>query len=130
MVSALRGLRVLLAEDSAVNRKLAIRLLQKNGHVVHEATNGREALSVLAREQVDVVLMDIQMPEMDGFQTTSIIRASEKANERRLPIIALTAHALTGDREHCLSLGMDAYLAKPYTLEELNQVLAETMKAI
>jgi PAS domain S-box-containing protein len=124
----LRGLRVLLAEDNGVNRKLALRLLEKNGHIVHLASNGREVLTVLDREQVDVVLMDIQMPEMDGFQATDAIRGSEQLNGGHLPIVALTAHALAGDRENCLSSGMDGYLAKPYTAEELNRVLYDVMQ--
>jgi PAS domain S-box-containing protein len=124
----LRGLRVLLAEDNGVNRKLALRLLEKNGHIVHLASNGREALTVLDREQVDVVLMDVQMPEMDGFQATDAIRGAEQISGGHLPIVALTAHALTGDRENCLSSGMDGYLAKPYTAEELNRALYEVMQ--
>jgi CheY-like chemotaxis protein len=118
-------LRVLLAEDNVVNQRLALRLLQKNGHVVHVAANGREVLEVLERVEVDVILMDLQMPEMDGFQATSAIRESERKRGGHLPIVALTAHALTGDREHCLSCGMDGYLAKPYSGEDLNRVLAE-----
>jgi PAS domain S-box-containing protein len=123
----LRGLRVLLAEDNAVNRKLALRLLEKNGHIVHVAANGHEALAVLDREEVDVVLMDLQMPEMDGFQAAAAIRRSEQLHGGHVPIVALTAHALIGDRENCISSGMDAYLAKPYSMEDLNQVLAEAM---
>jgi len=123
----LHGLRVLLAEDNAVNRKLALRLLEKNGHIVHVAANGREALAVLDREKVDVVLMDLQMPEMDGFQAAAAIRRSEQLHGGHVPIVALTAHALTGDRESCISSGMDAYLAKPYSMEDLNQVLAEAI---
>jgi PAS domain S-box-containing protein len=123
----LSGLRILLAEDNAVNRKLALRLLEKNGHDVHVAVNGREAVAVFDRENVDVVLMDLQMPEMDGFLAAAAIRQREQAHGGHVPIIALTAHALTGDRENCLSNGMDAYLTKPYSIEGLNQVLAEAM---
>jgi CheY-like chemotaxis protein len=121
----IRGLRVLLAEDNAVNQQLALRLLEKNGHVVYVAANGNEALELFHREQVDVVLMDLQMPEMDGFQATAAIRDSEQLQGSHVPIVALTAHALTGDREHCLLSGMDGYLAKPYSGEDLNRVLAE-----
>jgi PAS domain S-box-containing protein len=123
----LRGLHILLAEDNPVNRKLARRLLEKNGHIVHMAENGREALVLLNREKVDVVLMDLQMPEMDGFHAAAAIRASEQLHGGHLPIIALTAYALTGDRENCLANGMDGYLSKPYTGEELDRALVEVM---
>jgi PAS domain S-box-containing protein len=125
-----RGLRVLLAEDNAVNRKLALRLLQKNDHVIHVAVNGREVLAVLNREKVDVVLMDLQMPEMDGFHATAAIRASEQSRGGHVPIVALTAHALTGDRENCLANGMDGYLSKPYSGDELDRVLDEVMRIV
>ncbi len=124
----LRGLRVLLAEDNPVNQRLAKRLLEKNGHIVYLAANGLEALALLDRERVDVVLMDLQMPEMDGIQATAAVRASERLHGGHVPIVALTAHALTGDREHCLSNGMDGYLAKPYSSEDLNAVLAEVVR--
>jgi PAS domain S-box-containing protein len=123
----LRGLHVLLAEDNAVNRKLALRLLAKNDHIVHLAANGREVLSVLDREEIDVVLMDLQMPEMDGFQAAAAIRGSEQVKGGHIPIVALTASALTGDRENCLSHGMDGYLSKPYSGDELDRVLNEVM---
>jgi PAS domain S-box-containing protein len=123
-----RGLRVLLAEDNGVNRKLALRLLERNGHTVYLATNGREAVELLHREKVDVVLMDLQMPEMDGFQATAALRAFEQLHGGHVPVIALTAHALTGHREQCLSSGMDGYLAKPYSMEDLDRVLAEAMQ--
>jgi CheY-like chemotaxis protein len=123
-----RGLRVLLAEDNAVNQKLAMRLLEKGGHIVHVAANGREAVEIFSREEVDVILMDLQMPEMDGFQATSAIRESEQARGGHVPIVALTAHALSGDRANCLSSGMDDYLAKPYSYEDLNLVLAEVIR--
>jgi len=126
----LRGLQVLLAEDNAVNRTLALRLLEKNDHIVHVAANGREVLAVLDREVVDVVLMDLQMPEMDGFQAAAAIRRSEQLKGGHIPIVALTASALTSDRENCLSSGMDGYLSKPYTGEELNRVLNEVMRTI
>ena len=118
----------MLAEDNAVNQRLAKRLLEKSGHIVYLASNGREALTLLDREPVDVVLMDVQMPEMDGLQATGAIRASEQLRGGHVPIVALTAHALTGDREHCLARGMDGYLAKPYASEDLNRVIAEVMR--
>jgi two-component system, sensor histidine kinase and response regulator len=110
-----------------VNQRLAKRLLEKSGHTVYVAAHGREALALLDREAVDIVLMDLQMPEMDGFEATAEIRASEKLYGGHLPIVALTAHALTGDRENCLANGMDGYLAKPYSSEDLNRTLAEVM---
>ena len=113
------GLRILLAEDSLVNQKLAIALLEGQGHRVTVARNGREALAVSEIEEFDLVLMDVQMPEMDGLETTVAIRAAERGMGRRLPIIAMTAHALQGDRERCLDAGMDGYIAKPIRAKEL-----------
>src|SRR5207248_7155146 len=95
---AARGLRVLLAEDNAVNQKLAVRLLEKRGHRVTVAGNGREALEALDRERFDAVLMDVQMPEMDGFAATAAIRQRERTTGAHLPVIAMTAHAMKGDR--------------------------------
>jgi len=126
----LRGLHILIAEDNAVNRKLARRLLEKNGHIVHMAENGHEALALLNRERIDVVLMDLQMPEMDGFHAAAAIRASEQLHGGHVPIVALTAHALTGDREYCLANGMDGYLSKPYNGEELDRALVEAMRTL
>jgi signal transduction histidine kinase/ActR/RegA family two-component response regulator/streptogramin lyase len=122
-------LRVLLAEDNAVNRILAIRVLERRGHTVLVAENGCEALEILARERVDVILMDIQMPEMDGFQATAAIREKEKTSGGRVPIVALTANAMQGDEERCLAQGMDAYLAKPFRNADLDRVLGEVMAA-
>jgi signal transduction histidine kinase/ActR/RegA family two-component response regulator len=118
-----KKLRVLLAEDNAINQKIACRFLEKEGHDVTLASDGRQALAALDRETFDVVLMDIQMPEMDGFQATAIIRAGERNTGNHLPIIAMTAHAMKGDRERCLAAGMDSYLAKPITAPELIKVL-------
>jgi len=105
--------RVLLAEDNAVNRTLAVRLLEKRGYIVSPTCNGREALAALEKEDFDIVLMDIQMPEMDGFGATAAIREMERLTGRHIPIVAMTAHALKGDEERCLSAGMDAYISKP-----------------
>jgi len=119
---ARRKLRVLVAEDNAVNQELAVRLLEKQGHTVAVARNGRETLDALEKATsrgFDVVLMDVQMPEMDGLEATAAIRQKEKATGRHLPIIAMTAHALKGDRERCLAAGMDDYLAKPIQAKEL-----------
>ena len=103
---------ILLAEDNLINQKLAVRILENRGHKVTVAGNGREALEALAKGRFDVVLMDVQMPEMDGFQATAAIRAGEKGRAH-LPIVAMTAHAMAGDREKCLLAGMDDYVAKP-----------------
>jgi signal transduction histidine kinase/CheY-like chemotaxis protein len=119
------NLRVLLAEDNAVNRTLAVRVLDRRGHTVLVAENGCQVLEILARERVDVILMDIQMPEMDGFQATAAIREKEKISGGHLPIVALTANAMRGDGERCLAQGMDAYLAKPFRIADLDRVLGE-----
>jgi two-component system sensor histidine kinase/response regulator len=118
-----KGLRILLAEDNLVNQKLAFRLLEKRGYAVDIAGNGREALAKLASESFDLVLMDVQMPEMDGFEATAAIRQSEKASGRRLPIVAMTAHAMTGYRERCLAAGMDGYITKPIQAQEMFEVI-------
>ncbi len=121
-------LRILLAEDNEVNQMLAVRLLEKNGHTVVAAVNGREALQALANQKFDVVLMDVQMPEMDGLTATAAIRARERGGGGgHLPIVALTAHAMKGDRERCLAAGMDAYVTKPLRAQELFDVLARLL---
>ncbi|MBN9523317.1 response regulator, partial [bacterium] len=122
---ARRSLHVLLAEDNAVNQKLAVRLLEKRGHRVAVAGNGREALAALGRERFDAVLMDVQMPEMDGFAATAAIRAREQVAGGHLPVIAMTAHAMKGDRERCLAEGMDGYVTKPLRAEDLFAALEE-----
>jgi signal transduction histidine kinase/CheY-like chemotaxis protein len=114
-----RALRVLLAEDTPANQKLVRYVLDKRGHTVVVSQNGQEALERLAAEDFDLVLMDIQMPEMDGFQATAAIRALSDLRKARLPIIAMTAHAIKGDAERCLAAGMDAYLSKPVNGHEL-----------
>jgi CheY-like chemotaxis protein len=120
-----RPLRILLAEDNLVNQKLAVRLLQKRGHEVVVAGNGREALDAWQKELFDVVLMDVQMPEMDGFETTAAIRRTEKGTGKHQPIIAMTAYAMKGDRERCLAAGMDRYISKPVRTQELFTNIAE-----
>jgi CheY-like chemotaxis protein/HPt (histidine-containing phosphotransfer) domain-containing protein len=124
-----RPLRVLLAEDNLVNQKLAVRILEKRGHSVVVASNGKEAVEALEREPFDLVLMDVQMPDMGGFEATFLIRAREQGTGQRVPIIALTAHAMKGDRERCLEAGMDGYVAKPIVPQELFQAIEEVLPA-
>ena len=107
------GLRILLAEDNVVNQRLAAKVLTKRGYLVVVAGNGKEAVAAFEREPFDVVLMDVQMPEMDGFEATAVIREKEKEKGGHIPIIAMTAHAMKGDRERCLEAGMDEYVSKP-----------------
>jgi CheY-like chemotaxis protein len=116
-------LNILLAEDNAVNQALAVRLLQKRGHSVTVAANGKEALAALENKSFDVILMDVQMPEMDGFAATAAIRENEKISGAHLPIIAMTAHAMVGDRDRCLQAGMDDYISKPIRPEQLAKLL-------
>jgi two-component system sensor histidine kinase/response regulator len=110
---AQRPLRILVAEDNPVNQQLALHLLERRGHSAVVAENGREALSALEKHKFDLVLMDVQMPEMGGLEATTAIRENEKTTGQRVPIIAMTAHAMQGDRERCLEAGMDGYLSKP-----------------
>jgi two-component system sensor histidine kinase/response regulator len=110
-----------VAEDNLVNRKLVTRLLQQRGHRITSVDNGRSAVDAIQRgkPRFDVILMDVQMPEMNGLEATAAIRRHEAASGGHVPIIALTAHAMQGDRERCLAAGMDGYLAKPIDVEEL-----------
>jgi CheY-like chemotaxis protein len=117
--TAAQVLRVLLAEDNQVNQRVACAMLRKRGHHVTVANNGREAVDAVARETFDVVLMDVQMPEMNGFEATHSLRERERGTGSRLPILAMTAHAMTGDRERCLAAGMDGYVTKPITYAAL-----------
>ena len=112
-------IRVLLAEDNAVNQKLATRLLEKHGYEVTVAGDGRAALHELERGAFDLVLMDVQMPAMDGFEATAAIRETEKSTGVHIPIIAMTAHSLKGDEERCIAGGMDAYVSKPIRTHDL-----------
>ncbi len=116
-------MRILLAEDNVINRALATALLKRRGHTLVQAVNGREAVAAAAAEAFDVIFMDVQMPEMDGFEATSRIRASEAQLGRHTPIVAMTAHAMTGDRERCLAAGMDDYISKPLEKSELLALL-------
>ena len=117
------SMRVLVAEDNMVNQWLIQRLLEKRGHRVTLANNGREAAALAEQESFDLIFMDVQMPEMDGFEATETIRARERKSGARTPIIALTAHAMKGDREKCLAGGMDDYLTKPIQPAELDGIL-------
>ncbi len=118
-----RCLRILLAEDNPTNQMLAIRLLEKVGHSVKLAKTGKEAVEAMKVEKFDLVLMDVQMPEMDGFEATAVIRMNEKLSGFHTPVVAMTAHALKGDRERCLEAGMDAYLSKPIRFKELIETI-------
>ena len=119
-------LHILVAEDNSVNQEVARQMLQKHGYSVTIASNGREAVKLIAESaEFDVILMDIQMPEMDGFHATAAIREIESKGKRRTPIVAMTAHAMKGDRERCLEAGMDGYVSKPVQ----SKVLYETIEA-
>ncbi len=126
-----RRLRVLVAEDNAVNRRFVARVLEKRGHSVTATVNGRDAIDTLGREQFDVVLMDVQMPELDGLSATVIIRQRERAagQNQHVPIIAMTAHAMSGDRERCLASGMDDYISKPLHPQDLANAVERTNTA-
>ena len=128
---AARRLRVLVAEDNPVNQKLAQHLLERRGHTPILVGNGREAVETILRDQFDLVLMDLQMPEMDGFEATAAIRARERESGiPRVPIIALTAHAMQGDRQRCLDADMDGYVAKPIKPVELFEVIDRVIAAV
>jgi CheY-like chemotaxis protein/HPt (histidine-containing phosphotransfer) domain-containing protein len=118
------SLHILVAEDNAVNQKLAMALLEKAGHRVSLAVNGSEVVTMWREGDFDLILMDVQMPEVDGFEATRQIRLQEQTTGRHVPIVATTAHAMTGDRERCLLAGMDEYLSKPIHRQELLAVLA------
>jgi len=119
-----RGLKVLIAEDNPINQRYAMEMMEKHGHSAVVAGNGREALAALDRETFDLILMDVQMPDVDGFEATSRIRARERFTGQRTPIIAMTAHAMSGDRDKCLAAGMDAYVAKPIRSAELFELVS------
>ena len=116
--------RILLAEDSPVNREVAVGMLELLGYELDVVENGQQALMASDSDNIDMILMDCQMPEMDGLTVTGRIRQRERSSgRRRLPIIALTAHAMQGDREQCLAAGMDDYLTKPYTQMQLRDMV-------
>jgi signal transduction histidine kinase/CheY-like chemotaxis protein len=120
-----RLLHILLAEDNAVNQRLAVRLLEKRGHRVTVAADGREALAAIEKQKYDLVLMDVQMPEMDGFAATTTIRENEKTTGAHILIVAMTANAMKGDQERCLAIGMDGYISKPIESQRLFQIIDE-----
>jgi CheY-like chemotaxis protein len=123
-----KGLHILLAEDNRVNREVASRFLKKMGHTLVIAENGREALTKLSQESFDLVLMDVQMPELDGITATQLIREEEKSTGLHIPIVAMTAHAMTGDRERCKAAGMDGYVSKPVKASDLEAAIANAMQ--
>ena len=133
-VGSVRPLHFLLAEDNPVNQRLAVRILERCGHTVVTAGDGKQALDLFEQgrpDEYDVVLLDVQMPEMDGFEVVSRIREHEaKLGGRRKPVIALTAHAMQGDRERCLAAGMDAYLSKPIMADELFATVESLLKSV
>jgi CheY-like chemotaxis protein len=122
-------LRILLAEDNLINQKVAVGILEAVGHQVAVVHSGKEAVAALERQPFDVVLMDVQMPEMDGFQATAAIRAAQRGTGRHTPIIALTARAMKGDQERCLAAGMDDYVSKPVQPEDLLRALGRCVPA-
>src|ERR1019366_2770344 len=119
LVETRKGIRILVAEDNPVNRLLAVRLLEKQGHKVQTAADGLEALREVEKQDFELVLMDVQMPEMDGVEATKAIRQREKQTRKHVSIVAVTAHAMAADREICLAAGMDGYISKPINKEEL-----------
>jgi len=124
------GLNILLAEDNAINQMVAVRTLAKQGHRIVVANNGQEALDQMQSQTFDLILMDIQMPEMGGFEATNIIRQREYATGQRIPIIAMTAHAMKGDRERCLAGGMDGYVSKPVNPNDLHVAIAGVRRSV
>ena len=126
----LANYHILLAEDNIINQKMAVHILERNGHTVVIANNGKEALDALEGEIFDLVLMDVQMPELDGLKATAAIRDKEKTTGAHMPIIAMTAHAIKGDRERCLDAGMDDYIAKPIKAEDLLKTIDRTIATL
>ncbi len=121
--AAMRELKILVAEDNPVNQKVVTRILEKVGHSVTIAANGKQAVEMASSGSFDLILMDVQMPEMDGFQATELIREHQKISGDVTPVVAMTAHALKGDRELCIEAGMDQYVSKPLQIKELLRVI-------
>ena len=130
IATAIEPLRILVAEDNMVNQALIRRLMEKAGHSVKLANNGIEVLDAVAESSYDLIFMDIQMPDMDGFTATAAIREQERGSGRRVPIVAMTAHAMKGDSEKCLAAGMDGYVSKPIDRARLFGVIAEVTGAV
>ncbi|MEX0585022.1 MAG: response regulator, partial [Pirellulales bacterium] len=126
----LRPLRILLAEDSLVNQKLTVGLMRKHGHEIVVANNGEEAVAALTDGRFDLVLMDVQMPEMDGLEAAALIRSLERGTPRHIPIIAMTAHAMASDREQCIKAGMDGYVTKPIRSRELFATIDQVLERL
>ncbi|MEO7275745.1 MAG: response regulator [Vicinamibacterales bacterium] len=124
-----RRLRVLVAEDNIVNQRIATALVARRGHDPVVASNGREAVTTWTNEPVDVIFMDVQMPEMDGLQATALIREAERSRGTHVPIVAMTAHAMSGDRERCLESGMDDYVTKPISFKDVDRILQQIAMA-
>jgi CheY-like chemotaxis protein/HPt (histidine-containing phosphotransfer) domain-containing protein len=122
-----RALRVLLAEDKPVNQRLAVRLLEKEGHTPVVVNNGQEALAALKNQCFDLVLMDVQMPVLGGLEATALLRAREQQDGGHIPIIAMTAHAMKGDEERCHAAGMDGYVCKPVQVAKLRAAIAAVL---
>jgi two-component system, sensor histidine kinase and response regulator len=122
---ASRPRRILLAEDNSINQRVAVRMLERWGHRVDAVANGKEALEALSCIPYDLILMDVQMPEMDGFEATAEIRRREGGSGGGIPIVAMTANALQGDRERCLEAGMNGYVAKPVRPKELFEAVEQ-----
>lgn len=123
------SLRILIAEDNLINQKVAVSMLQKMGHSVNVASDGRQAVAAAATCAFDLIFMDVQMPEMDGFSATDAIRAQQQLSGLHVPIVAMTAHAMAGDREKCLARGMDDYVSKPILKDELKRIIARNCTA-
>src|SRR3989338_5299193 len=128
VAGAVGQISILLAEDNIVNQKIAVKLLEKKGWLVKAVDDGQKVLDLLAKENFDVILMDAQMPVLDGFETTRKIRDAEKKTGRRIPIIALTARAMNEDKKKCLDVGMDGYVPKPIDRENLYETIETIMK--
>ncbi|MBM3285369.1 MAG: response regulator, partial [Candidatus Aminicenantes bacterium] len=124
-----KPLRILLAEDNRVNQMVIVHLLKKHGHEVTVAANGQDVLAALEKDRFDLILMDVQMPTMDGYEATDMIRKREGKKGRHIPIIAMTAHAMKGDRERCLQAGMDDYIPKPLRLDQLLEKIDRVVRA-
>ena len=122
-------LRVLVAEDNIVNQKIIAALLARRGQDTVLVSNGRDAIDAWRRERFDAIFMDVQMPEMDGFEATAAIRAAERGTDTHISIVAMTAHAMSGDRERCLAAGMDDYVAKPISVMEIDRVLVQVAQS-